>query len=231
MGHNRAQVYAVMRRDGLYFETKGPGSTRGNWDLVTAQTPRPGVEIKWHGMVRLTVTSAAARAPRAVPRLRGLSRTQVYAAMRRAQLFFRTVGPGSSSAKWVVALASSPGAGVRVPWHGEVTIRVSTRRPAPKRKPVKKETPVAISPTVVNGTNYKIGVATWYDWHPGQCATWYLPKGTRLTVTDLTTGRSITCVITDREAAGSNRVVDLSESGFAELAPLSVGVLRVKVTW
>ena len=84
---------------------------------------------------------------------------------------------------------------------------------------------------VVNGAGYKIGVATWYSYIPGRCATWYLPLGTRLTVRDLSTGKAITCIISDREGHGGNRVVDLAETQFIELAPLSVGVINVKVSW
>ncbi len=78
---------------------------------------------------------------------------------------------------------------------------------------------------------YRIGVATWYSYIPGHCATWYLPSGTRIRVRDLATGHSITCIVTDREAAHGNRVVDLNETQFAQLAPLRVGVIAVKVTW
>jgi len=84
---------------------------------------------------------------------------------------------------------------------------------------------------MINGTNFKIGVATWYNYVPGHCATSYLPKGTRITVRNIGTGKAITCVITDREGSGSNRVVDLSETQFAQLAPLWKGVISVKVTW
>jgi len=148
--------------------------------------------------------------------------------MRRAQLYFKTVGPGSSTGRWIVALAQSPVAGTMVRWHDEVTVRVSTRRP---KAPVKKKTPVKTTAAVVSGSNYKIGNATWYNYIPGQCATWYLPKGTRLTVEDLTTGKSISCVITDRENEGDDHVVDLNATQFAQLAPLAVGVIRVKVSW
>jgi len=78
---------------------------------------------------------------------------------------------------------------------------------------------------------YRIGDATWYSYIPGHCATWYLPFGTRIVVRDLATGRAIRCIVTDREAAHGNRVVDLSETQFAQLAPLHVGVIRVKVSW
>jgi hypothetical protein len=228
IGRSRVQVYRIMRHDGLYFQTRGPGSANDRWAAVTAQSPRPGATIAWHAQATLTVTNRSPRAPRAVPRLTGLSRAGVYAAMRHAELFFRTVGPGSSNSTWTVAVGQSPPPGTRVKWHDEITIRVSTHRPV---APVRKRTPVKATAVVINGTSFKVGVATWYNYVPGRCATWYLPKGTRITVTDLQTGKSITCVITDREDHGSNRVVDLNESDFAQLAPLSQGVISVKVSW
>lgn len=227
IGRNRAQVYAIMRHDGLYFQTRGPGSATERWIAVSAQSPAPGTVVAWHSQATLTVTTQSPRGPRPVPRLRGLSKAAVYAALRGAQLYFKTTGPGSSNASWTIALAQSPAAGTRVPWHSEITVRVSTQRPAP----VKKTTPPKVSSVVINGTNYKIGVATWYNYVPGHCATWYLPKGTRITVRNIATGKAITCLITDREGTGSNRVVDLSETQFAQLAPLWKGVISVKVTW
>jgi rare lipoprotein A (peptidoglycan hydrolase) len=76
-----------------------------------------------------------------------------------------------------------------------------------------------------------VGIATWYNFVPGRCATWYLPLGTRVTVRDLATGKSIVCRATDREGTHGDRVVDLSETQFAELMPLWRGVIRVKVSW
>ncbi len=217
-----------MRHDGLYFVTHGPGSTNDHWAVVSAQSPRPGTVIAWHGEAVLSVSTVAPHTARAVPRVIGMSRAGVYAAMRHAQLFFRTVGPGSTSGKWVVALSQSPRPGTKVAWHGEVVIHVSTTRPKPVVTATSAVAPVS---SVINGSNFKIGVATWYNYVPGHCATWYLPKGTRITVHDLTTGKSITCIISDREAHESNHVVDLNESQFSELEPLSKGVISVKVSW
>jgi PASTA domain len=231
VGRSRLAVYRTMRHDGLYFSTRGPGSANDHWAVVAAQSPRPGTVIAWHGEATLTVSTTAPHAARTVPRLIGRSRAGVYAAMRDAQLFFRTVGPGSSNGKWVVALSQSPRPGAKVPWHGEVVIHVSTRRPVVKKPVVTAAAPAAPSSSVIDGSNYKVGVATWYNYVPGHCATWYLPKGTRITVDDLTTGRSITCVISDREAHESNHVVDLDETQFSELEPLSEGVISVKVSW
>jgi hypothetical protein len=111
-----------------------------------------------------------------------------------------------------------------------------------KRKPVIKLASVArTSVKRPTGTKHKathprvvdlhVGVATWYSYIPGQCATWYLPRGTRINVEDLDNHKVISCVVTDREAAQGNRAVDLSETQFAELAPLGVGVVPVRVTW
>lgn len=231
VGRSRLAVYRTMRHDGLYFVTRGPGSANDHWAAVAAQSPRPGASIAWHGEAVLTVSTVAPHADRAVPRVIGLSRVGVYAAMSRADLFFRTVGPGSSSGRWVVALSQSPPAGTKVAWHAEITVHVAMTRPAPKRPVTTTTTPVAATGVVISGTNYKVGIATWYDYTPGDCATWYLPKGTRITVRDLITGRTITCVITDREAHEYNHVVDLSESQFSQLEPLWRGVISVKVSW
>lgn len=90
----------------------------------------------------------------------------------------------------------------------------TTTTPAPRPKP-----------------RFKIGVATWYAWHPGQCATSYLPKGTHVKIRSLRTGRTVYCVVTDSQPYSKNRVVDLAIPQFSRLAPLARGVEHVIVTW
>lgn len=241
IGLDRVEVYRVMRHDGLFFATHGPGSNVDRWVAVTAQSPRPGTAVPWHGEVNLSVTNVSPTGPRPMPDLVGKSRAQVYALMRRAQLYFETVGPGSTNGTWIEAVAQSVRPGVRVPWHGEVKVRVIDRRPAPKPTTAAAKAtvanpvvPVPSGPVALDfssGPGFKVGIATWYNYVPGRCATWYLPKGTVLTVEDLATGRSISCVISDRESVGDDHVVDLSETQFSELAPLGEGVIRVKVSW
>lgn len=85
-------------------------------------------------------------------------------------------------------------------------------------------------PAAVKG-RFREGVATWYSWRPGQCATSYLPRGTRIYVRVVGTNRVISCVVTDRQARRPGRVVDLNEASFSALAPLGRGVVRVIVTW
>ena len=255
VGLTRAQVYAVMHRDALYFVTTGPGSSNGTWKEAVGQSPKPGTVVPWHFQATVRTSLANPHGPRRVPRLIGLSRARTYAVMRRVQLFFTTRGPGSSDGKWIVVLRQSPRAGTRVRWHATVVLTVSTKRPVvkkPVRRPVTTTTikkvikractPVTtsticrpVTTTTVKRTKkavkYRIGDATWYRYIPGHCATWYLPRGTRITVRDLATGKVIHCIASDREGAHGNRVVDLDSQQFAELAPLSRGVLVVKVSW
>jgi len=232
IGRSRLAVYRTMRHDGLYFVTNGPGSANDHWNDVVRQSPRPGVMVTWHSQATLSVRAAAVvHATRVVPSLIGRSKAGVYAALRAANLYFKTVGPGSTNRTWKVALAQSPRPGTRVPWHSLVVVHVSTHRPAGAVQTAAPESPSPTSSVVVSGTDFKLGVATWYDYTPGQCAAWYLPKGTRLTVLDLATGRSITCIVTDRNSAVGNHVVDLNETQFAELEPLAKGVISVKVSW
>jgi hypothetical protein len=232
VGRSRLAVYRTMHHDGLYFVTTGPGSANDHWSVVTSQSPRPGATVAWHSEATLSVrTGPAPHATRAVPRLIGRTKAGVYAAMRSAQLYFKTVGPGSTNGTWKVALSQSPRPGTRVPWRSLVVVHVSSHRPATAVQTAAPESPPATSDVAISGADFKLGDATWYDYVPGHCATWYLPLGTRVTVLDLTTGRSITCIVSDRESHIGNHVVDLNETQFAELEPLNKGVISVKVSW
>jgi beta-lactam-binding protein with PASTA domain len=345
-GLTKAQVYSSMRRAGLYFTTRGPGSANGAWRQVVAEDPRAGTLVAWHSTVSFTTTTHAGHAPRRVPDVLGKTRAQVYAAMRTAQLYFSTVGPGSSNGSWVRVVGEDPRAGTVVAWHASVTFTTSLHAPARHasvrvpsfshlgpaqvsrtsraaglrvrlRGPgstnrtwrqvvgqsvragtrvrwhsvivltTSRSSPVTLtarhptttttarrSPTtttVVTGApttstvagtgdtttvapttttterpattttlkkratkprvRYRIGVATWYSYIPGHCATSYLPFGTRLTVRDLSNGHVVHCIVTDREGRGAGRVVDLSRTEFVQLAALWRGVVRVKVSW
>ena len=59
----------------------------------------------------------------------------------------------------------------------------------------------------------------------------WLPFGTRVTVTDVATGRSVTVVIDDRGPFGPGRIIDLSPEAFGALEPLGRGVLHVQLSW
>jgi rare lipoprotein A (peptidoglycan hydrolase) len=76
------------------------------------------------------------------------------------------------------------------------------------------------------------GEATWYAAAPsGYCASPTLAFGTVLTVVNNATGASTVCTVDDREAAGYPRVVDLSPSGFSQIAGIGQGVVDVTISW
>jgi rare lipoprotein A (peptidoglycan hydrolase) len=85
---------------------------------------------------------------------------------------------------------------------------------------------------VAAATDSEVGQATWYAAAPaGYCASPTLPFGTVLTVVNNATGASTVCTVDDREGAGYPRVVDLSPSGFEQIADLSQGVVDVTISW
>jgi rare lipoprotein A len=80
------------------------------------------------------------------------------------------------------------------------------------------------------------GKASWYDakYHannPWICAHKTLPMGTVLTVTNVSTGKSITCEVGDRGAYVDGRILDLSKYAFSQLANPSSGLMWVKIQW
>ncbi len=94
---------------------------------------------------------------------------------------------------------------------------------------------LAAPPPPSTGTHSQTGVATWYHtpWSGLTAAHLTLPFGTRVTVTDLDSGRSVVVVINDRGPYGdSARIIDLSPAAFEALGhSLSRGVLNVRITW
>lgn len=63
------------------------------------------------------------------------------------------------------------------------------------------------------------------------CASPSLPFGTVVTVTNTATGASTSCTVDDREESGYPRVLDMSPSGFAQLADPSRGVVEATISW
>lgn len=71
---------------------------------------------------------------------------------------------------------------------------------------------------------------TYYDHPAGHCASPRLPFGTVVTVTNPANGATVTCVVDDREA-DTSRSIDLATSSFAQIAPLSQGVVNAILHW
>lgn len=57
-----------------------------------------------------------------------------------------------------------------------------------------------------------------------------LPFGTKLKVENLDNGKTVVVRVNDRGPYGDNRILDLSRTAFKQLAPLSEGLIEVKIT-
>jgi uncharacterized protein YabE (DUF348 family) len=75
------------------------------------------------------------------------------------------------------------------------------------------------------------GIASWYDRNGLVAAHKSLPFGTRVTVTNLSNGQSVTVVIDDRGPYVQGRIIDLSDDAFARIAPLGRGTIDVRIAW
>jgi rare lipoprotein A len=89
-----------------------------------------------------------------------------------------------------------------------------------------------------------VGIASYYsDYYNGRlmangqlfynssdsCAHRTLRFGTRIRITNIATGTSTTCTVRDRGPYVSGRIIDLSKETFRQIAPLSQGIVRVKI--
>lgn len=165
------------------------------------------------------------------------------------------VGPSSSHASPAPPRPAARAEGVKLhsqPVAYQAPTTTTTAAPAPPTTTAPPATTSTLAPRVVTTTtapppppppptttttapppaNHESGQATWYSAAPaGMCASPTLPFGTVLTVVNDATGASIRCTVDDREGAGYPRVVDMSPSGFSQIADLSQGVVEVTISW
>ena len=90
-------------------------------------------------------------------------------------------------------------------------------------------TTTAVPTAALLGTE-ETGQVTYYDHPAGTCASPWLPFGTVVRITNPANGESVTCVVNDREA-DTERSIDLATATFAEIAPLSQGVIDAELSW
>ena len=256
--HARGAAFTAMAKAGLYFTVSGPSNwnvvigqspapgSRVAWHSTVAL--RVAREV-----TTTTTTTQPHPALTRVPALVGRTRAAALALLARSGLRAHPQGPGSADGTWTAVVAQSPLPGTVV--HRDSVVVLDTKRTTPPPTTTTTTTSIPTGGSTTTTTpgsstttttttrptptttvrpapaRTRIGVATWYAYIPGQCATWYLPRGTRITVEDLATGRTISCLVTDRQDYSPGRVVDLSSVQFAELTPLWRGVVRVKVSW
>jgi rare lipoprotein A len=106
---------------------------------------------------------------------------------------------------------------------------------------VKKHTPFASDKTAAETQGASHGLASFYtegtqtasgerfDTHELTAAHPTLPFGTRLRVTNVATGRSVTVRVNDRGPFGPGRVVDVSYAAAETLGMVGGGIAKVKL--
>lgn len=108
--------------------------------------------------------------------------------------------------------------------------------PPPTPSPVPPPTTSPVPPPTTTtvplpmGSDRGSGEVTYYAHPAGRCASPRLPFGTVVSITNPATGATVVCVVDDREA-DTSRAIDLATSTFAQLAPLSQGVVVARLRW
>lgn len=75
------------------------------------------------------------------------------------------------------------------------------------------------------------GPGSWYDAASGTCAHQSLPFGTVVSIVDEDNGATATCTVDDRGPYEDNRILDMAPDVFQKLAPLSQGIVNIKISW
>ena len=192
-------------------------------DVTSEATVEPPIESRLAGVELVVISRGGADevVEEEIIAFETIRRTDAYLESGET----RVVQEGRDGLRRVVyALQTKDGVASRVEVANEVV-----------REPVDEVIVVGTMETVSSkpmGTaNVEQGGATWYQVTSGTCAHRRAPMGTVITVTNNANGATATCTVADRGPFGSGRILDLSTTVFAELAPLSSGVISVTATW
>ncbi len=102
--------------------SKGSATTTTTTTAGTTTTTTAGTTTTTAGTTTTTTTVAPALV--AVPNVAGMTRVEVYAAMRTAGLFFSTRGPGAGTTAWTTGVSTIPAAGTKVKRLSTVIVNV-----------------------------------------------------------------------------------------------------------
>ena len=108
-------------------------------------------------------------------------------------------------------------------------VAVGTRAVA-RRTPTAPRTATA-APVPTSTGRSESGQGSFYDFTAASCAHKTLPFGTVVRITNLNTGAVASCTIRDRGPFGAGRILDMSKDTFGRIAPLSQGVVPVRIDW
>lgn len=100
------------------------------------------------------------------------------------------------------------------------------------REPVPEITLLGTNrPILRSSSQSQTGKASWYRMPGLMAAHKTLPFGTVVKVTNLDNGRTVDVTIRDRGPYIDGRIIDLSDTAFSQLSPISRGVVNVKIEW
>jgi len=148
-----------------------------------------------------------------------------------------STSPPASALALTPAVAVLPTTSTAAPttWRQAYTTTTAVRRSVVTAPPTTRAPTTTVPPpppTTRPPANVETGQASWYSAPAGYCAHPTLPFGTVITVTNLANGATATCTVEGRGPfGGGGRIVDLDQTTFAKLAPLSQGVIDVRITW
>lgn len=108
-------------------------------------------------------------------------------------------------------------------------VAVGTRPVARRSTTAPRSATAAPVPTTTGRS--ETGQGSHYDFTAASCAHKTLPFGTVVRITNLNTGAVASCTIRDRGPFGPGRILDMSKDTFSRIAPLSQGVVPVRIDW
>ena len=111
--------------------------------------------------------------------------------------------------------------------------RVTTAPTTAAPRPAPTSPPTTHAPSTTAAPQHsQSGPASYYDQAPnGTCAHPTLPFGTVVSIVDTDNGNTASCTVEDRGPYAGGRIIDLARDVFSRLAPVSQGVINVRISW
>ena len=138
--------------------------------------------------------------------------------------------PGQNRVVYAVTLRDGVEAGRSIV-RTEVVRAPVSRILAVGTRPVRRATQSVAGPVPSSTGRSETGQGSHYAFTVASCAHKTLPFGTVVRITNLNTGATASCTIRDRGPFGPGRILDMSKDTFSRLAPLSQGVIPVRIDW
>jgi membrane protein involved in colicin uptake len=199
-------------------------------------TGAPSVQASSAGKSPATSTKTAVTTPssQAVESLRQIQLTDAHVVVHKeiaAKSQARAAHARAVAAYDAAVAAQAAAHAAAVHQAQEAAAQAAAAQAAAAQAAARAKASHAVTHQVVASGHSASGVATWYYWRTGQCASPWLPHGTTVTIRDNATGATATCLVTDTQGHIAGHIIDLDPSVFTRLGPLSAGAIEVTITW